>query len=59
MSLEESFPELKMAGGAHVRGKKQRGPILIGTSNNMEPSSKKHGNRKRREKIRRVYTDGY
>jgi len=59
LSLEESFPELKMGGGAHVRGKKQRGPICIGSNNNVESSSKKHGNRKKREKIRRVYTDGY
>ena len=48
-----------MGGGAHVRGKKQRGPICIGSNNNVESSSKKHGNRKKREKIRRVYTEGY
>jgi len=59
LSLEESFPELRTTGAAHVRGRKQRGPILIGSSNNMETSSKKHGNKKKREKIRRIYTDSY
>ena len=59
LSLEESFPELRMMGAAHMRGKKQRGPILIGTTNNMESSSKKHGNKKKREKVRRIYTDTY
>ena len=57
LSLEESFPELRMNGLAHVRGKKQRGPILIGSSRIEDPNTKKHGNRKKREKIRRIYTD--
>ena len=57
LSLEESFPELRMNGLAHVRGKKQRGPILIGSNRIEDPNTKKHGNRKKREKIRRIYTD--
>jgi hypothetical protein len=60
ISLEESFPELRMTGAVHVRdrGKKQRGPVLIGSNNDNElGSSKKHGNKKKREKIRRLYTE--
>ena len=59
LSLEESFPELRMTGAAHIRGNKQRGPILIGTSNDAEGISKKHGNKKKKEKIRRIYKDTY
>ena len=59
ISLEESFPELRMSGDAHIRGKKQRGPVLIGTADPNLPgvNTKKHGNRKKREKIRRLYSD--
>ena len=58
LSLEESFPELRMTGAVHVRGRKQRGPVLVGSNNaNDLGSSKKHGNRKKREKVRRLYTE--
>ena len=58
LSLEESFPELTMTGAVHVRGKKQRGPVLVGSNNSNDlASSKKHGNKKKREKIRRLYTE--
>ena len=58
LSLEESFPELRMSGAIHVRGKKQRGPVLVGSDQSNElGNSKKHGNKKKREKIRRLYTD--
>lgn len=48
MSLEESFPELRLRSGVHIRGK---GPIGA--------FDKKHGNKKKREKARRLYNDPY
>ena len=57
VSLEESFPELRMSAGAHVRGKR-RGPVLVGSGNgNLLDETKKHGNRKKKEKLRRLYKD--
>ena len=49
LELEESFPELRMTSGVHVRGGAKK--------NNME--MKKHGNRKKREKARRMFKDPY
>ena len=59
LTLEESFPELRMSGEAHIRGNKKRGPILAGSSNlSLHGSNtKKHGNKKKREKIRRIFTE--
>jgi hypothetical protein len=45
LGLEDSFPELKVASGVHIRGKK--GP----------EKEKRHGNKNKREKLRRVYND--
>ena len=50
MSLEESFPELNMTSGVHVRG--VRGQTDVGGAGK---GKKKHGNKKKREKARRVY----
>ena len=41
--LEESFPELALTPGVHVRGKKKS-------------QSKLHGNKNKKEKVRRLYT---
>ena len=43
LKLEESFPELSVSHGVHVRGKKSL-------------ESKKHGNKNKREKARRIYS---
>ena len=45
LNLEESFPELSMSHGVHVRGKKSL-------------ENKKHGNKNKREKARRLYSSG-
>ena len=45
LKLEESFPELSMSHGVHVRGKKSL-------------ENKKHGNKNKREKARRLYSSG-
>ena len=49
LSLEECFPELRVSSGVHFRG--QREP---GTSDKRE---KRHANRKKREKLRRLYPE--
>ena len=52
MSLEESFPELRMQSGVHVRGVK--GAKAAGAG-----AKKNHGNKNKREKARRLYNDPY
>jgi len=46
LQLEESFPELSMSHGVHVRGSKKN------------PENKKHGNKNKKEKARRLYSNG-
>ncbi|XP_071746577.1 large subunit GTPase 1 homolog [Lepeophtheirus salmonis] len=49
LSIRESFPEISRSFGVHVRGKK--GSLLPGQN------KKHHSNKKKREKVRRVYPD--
>ena len=49
LSLENSFPELRLQSQVHVRGAQA----------NMKKGGKKHGNTKKREKARRLYKDPY
>ena len=49
VTLEETFPELRLTSGVHVRGRKQLGGNLA--------KEKKHGNKKKREKARRLYAE--
>ena len=53
MSLEESFPELRVQTGLHVRDRKARAATDRATRKKM------HGNKNKREKARRLYTDPY
>jgi hypothetical protein len=47
LKLEESFPELAVSEGVHIRGKK-------GLDNHHK---KRHGNKNKKEKVRRLYSD--
>lgn len=55
LALEESFPELKLASGVHMRGK--RHIAINGMPTVSAAHNKKHGNKKKREKLRRVYNE--
>ena len=68
LTLEESFPELRMTGDAHVRGKKHKGPVLMGSGhlekteeNTAKSNNRQFSNAKRLEKnakkVRRMYKD--
>ena len=48
----DSFPELKVASGVHLKGR--RYIVINGNLLGMAPTSKKHGNKKKKEKLRRV-----
>ena len=51
----DSFPELKLASGVHLKGRKY---VAINSNPlGMAPTSKKHGNKKKKEKLRRVYNE--
>ena len=53
--LVDSFPELKLASGVHLKGRKY---VAINSNPlGMAPTSKKHGNKKKKEKLRRVYNE--
>ena len=52
LGLEESFPELKLGGGVHMRGR--RHVAINGLQKDVFLSNKKH-EKKRREKVRRIY----
>ena len=54
MSLEESFPEMRMQTGLHIRDRKAKGK-----ANTEKGARKLHGNKNKREKARRLYTDPY
>ncbi len=53
LDLEESFPELKVSSGVHMRGKR----LIEINGRQVEVANKKHGNKKKREKLRRVFND--
>ncbi len=53
LDLEESFPELRLGTGVHIRGRRQVSANPVGVA----PSHKRHANKKKREKARRVYGD--
>ena len=55
LALEESFPELRLATGVHMRGR--RHVSINGGKVETIASSKKHGNKKKREKLRRLYNE--
>ena len=55
LDLEESFPELRLASGVHMRGK--RHVSINGGKVETIAASKKHGNKKKKEKVRRLYND--
>ena len=55
LELEESFPELKLASGVHMRGR--RHVAVNGNPLGSVPKQKRHSNAKKREKARRVYGD--
>ena len=54
LALEESFPELRLGSGVHMRGR--RHVAINGPQIDVALSNKKH-EKKRREKIRRVYKE--
>ena len=55
LELVESFPELKVASGVHMKGK--RHVAINGNNLGMAPTHKKHGNKKKKEKLRRLYNE--
>jgi hypothetical protein len=55
LALDETFPELRLSSGVHMRGKRQI--AINGNAVGTVSSSKKHGNAKKREKIRRKFND--
>ena len=55
LDLVDSFPELKVASGVHLKGR--RYVAINGNPLGMAPTSKKHGNKKKKEKLRRVYNE--
>ena len=55
LALEESFPELRLGSGVHMRGK--RHVSINGGKVETIAASKKHGNAKKREKLRRLYNE--
>ena len=55
LELVDSFPELKMASGVHMKGKRQ--VAINGNALGMAPTHKKHGNKKKKEKLRRLYNE--
>ena len=55
LDLEESFPELKLGAGVHMRGR--RHVAINGLQKDVFLSNKKH-EKKRREKVRRIYGSG-
>ena len=55
LELIDSFPELKVASGVHMRGK--RHVAINGNKLGIAPSTKKHSNKKKREKLRRLYNE--
>lgn len=54
ISLVESFPELRMPSGVHVRGVKS-----AGIPNVAEFMNKKHAHKKKKDKARRMFKDPY
>ena len=55
LDLVDSFPELKVASGVYLKGR--RYVAIIGNPLGMAPMSKKHGNKKKKEWLRRVYNE--
>jgi len=54
LALEESFPELKLASGVHMRGR--RHVAINGLQVDKASTNKKH-EKKKREKVRRMYKE--
>ena len=55
LALEESFPELRLGSGVHMRGR--RHIAINGHQVDVAAMDKRHKNKKTKQKIRRVYKD--